>query len=147
MGYDKYELFKGIVMKKLFVALVAVLVLAACGEKKEVVNNPGDVLMLTVNVFETTAAKMEAAENADDIINAMAEMTAKVKEYDEKYGDMMAELENMDETEIEEMYSKEIESLNAAFVKYYEVMMAKMELMEDLTPEQQEKWEQILSAE
>ena len=147
MGYDKYELFKGIVMKKLFVALVAVLVLAACGEKKEVVNNPGDVLMLTVNVFETTAAKMEAAENADDIINAMAEMTAKVKEYDEKYGDMMAELENMDETEVEEMYSKEIESLNAAFVKYYEVMMAKMELMEDLTPEQQEKWEQILSAE
>ena len=134
-------------MKKLFVALVAVLVLAACGEKKEVVNNPGDVLMLTVNVFETTAAKMEAAENADDIINAMAEMTAKVKEYDEKYGDMMAELENMDETEVEEMYSKEIESLNAAFVKYYEVMMTKMELMEDLTPEQQEKWEQILSAE
>ena len=134
-------------MKKLFVALVALMVLAACGEKKEVVNHPGDVLMLTVNVFETATAKMEAAENADDIINAMAEMTAKVKSYDEKYGDMMAELEDMDETEVEERYSKEVEALNAAFVNYYEVMMAKMELMENLTPEQQEKWEQILSAE
>ena len=131
----------------MLVALVAVLMLAACGEKKEVVNNPGDVLTLTANVFETTAAKMEAAENADDIINAMAEMTAKVKSYDEKYGDMMAELEDMDETEVEEKYSKEVEALNAAFVNYYEVMMAKMELMENLTPEQQEKWEQILSAE
>ena len=134
-------------MKKLLVALMAVLMFAACGEKKEVVKTPGDVLTLTSNVFESTAAKMEVAENADDIINAMAEMTAKVKSYDEKYGDMMAELEDMDETEVEEKYSKEVEALNAAFVNYYEVMMSKMELMENLTPEQQEKWEQILSAE
>ena len=134
-------------MKKLLVALMAVLMLAACGEKKEVVKTPGDVLTLTSNVFESAAAKMEVAENADDIINAMAEMTAKVKSYDEKYGDMMAELEDMDETEVEEKYSKEVEALNAAFVNYYEVIMAKMELMENLTPEQQEKWEQILSAE
>ena len=134
-------------MKKMLVALVAVLMLAACGEKKEVVNNPGDVLTLTANVFETTAAKMEAAENADDVINAMEEMTATVKSYDEKYGDIMAELENMDEAEVEETYSTQIETLNAAFANYYEIMLAKMELMQDLTPEQQEKWEQILSAE
>ena len=90
---------------------------------------------------------MEAAENADDVINAMEEMTATVKSYDEKYGDIMAELENMDETEVEEIYSTQIEALNAAFANYYEIMIAKMELMQDLTPEQQEKWEQILSAE
>lgn len=134
-------------MKKLLVALMAVLMFAACGEKKEVVNNPGDVLALTANLFETTAAKMEAAEKADDVINAMEEMTATVKSYDEKYGDIMAELENMDEAEVEETYSTQIETLNAAFANYYEVMLAKMELMQDLTPEQQEKWEQILSAE
>ncbi len=135
------------VMRKFLVALMAVLMLAACGEKKEVVKTPGDVLTLTSNVFESTAAKMEAAENADDVINAMEEMTAKVKSFDEKYNDIMAELENMDDAQVEEKYSKEVEALNAAFVKYYEVMMAKMELMENLTPEQEERWEKLLSVE
>ena len=134
-------------MKKLLVAFMAVLLLAACGEKKEVVNHPGDVLTLTSNVFESTAAKMEVAENADDIINAMEEMNDKIKSFDEKYNDIMAELENMEDAQVEEMYSKEVEALNAAFVRYYEVLVAKMELMENLTPEQQERWEELLSVE
>ena len=40
--------------------------------------------------------------------------------------------------QVEEMYSMEVEALNAAFVKYYEALMAKMQLMDNLTPEQQE---------
>lgn len=134
-------------MKKLLVALMAVLMLAACGEKKEVVKTPGDVLTLTSNVFESAAAKMEVAENADDIINAMEEMNDKIKSFDEKYNDIMAELENMEEEQVEEMYSMEVEALNAAFVKYYEALMAKMQLMDNLTPEQQERWEELLSVE
>jgi ABC-type glycerol-3-phosphate transport system substrate-binding protein len=135
------------IMKKLLVALMAVLMFAACGEKKEVAKTPGDVLTLTSNVFESAAAKMEVAENADDIINAMEEMNDKIKSFDEKYNDIMAELENMEDAQVEEMYSKEVEALNAAFVRYYEVLMAKMELMENLTPEQQERWEELLSVE
>lgn len=134
-------------MKKLFVALMAVLMFAACGEKKEVAKTPGDVLTLTSNVFESAAAKMEVAENADDIINAMEEMNDKIKSFDEKYNDIMAELENMEDAQVEEMYSKEVEALNAAFVKYYEALMAKMQLMDNLTPEQQERWEELLSVE
>ena len=134
-------------MKKLFVALMAVLVLASCGDKKEVAKTPGDVMLMAQEIFESTAVKFENAQNADDIINIMAEMSAEVNALNEKYGDVMAEVENLDEAAVEELYSKETEALNSAFVKYYEALLGRMDLMENLSPEQQERWEQILTAE
>ena len=126
---------------------MAVLVLASCGDKKEVTKTPGDVMLMAQEIFESTAVKFENAQNADDIINIMAEMSAEVNALNEKYGDVMAEVENLDEAAVEELYSKETEALNSAFVKYYETLLGRMDLMENLTPEQQERWEQILTAE
>ena len=134
-------------MKKLFVALMAVLVLASCGGKKEEVKTPGDVIMMIVNSIETAAANMENAENADEIIDVMVAFKAETDEISEKYGEMIDEFENMDEAAAEEMYSKETEALTAAFRKYHEVMMGKAELVENLTPEQEARLEQLLTAE
>ena len=134
-------------MKKLFVALMAVLVLASCGGKKEEVKTPGDVMMMIVNSIETAAANMENAANADEIIDVMVAFKAETDEISEKYGEMIDEFENMDEAAAEEMYSKETEALTAAFRKYHEVMMGKAELVENLTPEQEARLEQLLTAE
>ncbi len=133
-------------MKKIFVALMAVLVLASCGEKKEV-KTPGDVMMMIVNSIETAAANMENAANADEIIDVMAAFKAETDGICETYGEMIDEFENMDEAAAEELYSKETEALTAAFRKYHEVMMGKAELLEDLTPEQEARLEQLLTVE
>ena len=133
-------------MKKIFVALMAVLVLASCGEKKEV-KTPGDVMMMIVNSIETAAANMENAANADEIIDVMAAFKAETDGICETYGEMIDEFENMDEAAAEELYSKETEALTAAFRKYHEVMMGKAELLEDLTPEPEARLEQLLTVE
>ena len=133
-------------MKKIFVALMAVLVLASCGEKKEV-KTPGDVMMMIVNSIETAAANMENAANADEIIDVMAALKDETDEISEKYGEIMNELDSLDENAAEELYAKETEALTAAFRKYHEVMMGKAELLEDLTPEQEARLEQLLTVE
>lgn len=129
-------------MKKIFVALMAVLVLASCGEKKEV-KTPGDVMLMTANIIETAAAKMENAANVDDIINAMAALKTETDEIHEKYDEIMNEIDSLDEVQ----YAKETEALTAAFMKYHEVMMGKAELLENLTPEQEKRLEQMLGIE
>ena len=133
-------------MKKMFVALMAVLVLASCGEKKEV-KTPGDVMLMTANIIETAAAKMENAANVDDIIDVMAALKDETDEIHEKFGEIMNELDSLDENAAEELYAKETEALTAAFRKYHEVMMSKAELVEDLTPEQEARLEQLLTVE
>ena len=130
-------------MKKLFVALMAVLVLASCGGKKEEVKTPGDVMMMIVNSIETAAANMENAANADEIINAMAALKTETDEIHEKYGEIMNEIDSLDEVQ----YAKETEALTTAFRKYHEVMMGKMDLLENMTPEQEKRLEQMLGIE
>ena len=134
-------------MKKLFVALMAVLVLASCGGKNEEVKTPGDVMMMIVNSIETAAANMENAANADEIIDVMAALKDETDEVSEKFGEIMNELDSLDENAAEELYAKETEALTAAFRKYHEVMMGKAELLENLTPEQEARLEQLLTVE
>ena len=50
-------------MKKFFVALMAVLVLASCAEKK----TPADVLGMTTEIMSVTAEKINNAKSADDV--------------------------------------------------------------------------------
>ena len=130
-------------MKKLLVAFMAVLLLAACGEKKEVAKTPGDVMLMTANVIETAAANVENAANVDDIINAMAALKTETDEIHEKYSEIMNEIDSLDEVQ----YAKETEALTAAFKKYHEVMFGKMDLLENMTPEQEKRLEQMLGIE
>ena len=135
------------IMKKLFVALMAVLMLAACGEKKEVAKTPGDVMLMLADIIETAAADIEKAANADEIIDAMAVLKAETDVIHETYGEMMNELDSMDEDVAEELYKKEDEALAAAFRNYFEVMAGKAEMVENLTPEQEARLQGLLETE
>ena len=104
-------------------------------------------MMMIVNSIETAAANMENAANADEIIDVMAALKDETDEISEKYGEIMNELDSLDENAAEELYAKETEALTAAFRKYHEVMMGKAELVEDLTPEQEARLEQLLTVE
>ena len=134
-------------MKKLFVALMAVLMFAACGEKKEVAKTPGDVMLMLADIIETAAADIEKAANADEIIDAMAVLKAETDVIHETYGEMMNELDSMDEDVAEELYKKEDEALAAAFRNYFEVMAGKAEMVENLTPEQEARLQGLLETE
>lgn len=149
-------------MKKLFMALMAVLVLASCGgSKKETADNtaapkapekvaepqkkaetPADVLMLTADMMNNAAEKMQKAETADDVINAMSSMIAETKALKENYGDLMAQF---DENEAEEKYAKELEAVEEAAMKYYSVLMELEERIE-MTPEDEERLMNLLEA-
>lgn len=134
-------------MKKLFVALMAVLMFAACGEKKEVAKTPGDVMLMLADIIETAAADIEKAANADEIIDAMAVLKAETDVIHETYGEMMNELDSMDEDVAEELYKKEDEALAAAFRNYFDVMAGKAEMVENLTPEQEARLQGLLETE
>ena len=134
-------------MKKLLVALMAVLMFAACGEKKEVAKTPGDVMLMLADIIETAAADIEKAANADEIIDAMAVLKAETDVIRETYGEMMNELDSMDEDVAEELYKKEDEALAAAFRNYFEVMVGKAEMVENLTPEQEARLQGLLETE
>ena len=134
-------------MKKLFVALMAVLMLAACGEKKEVAKTPGDVMLMLADIIETAAADIEKAANADEIIDAMAVLKAETDVIHETYGEMMNELDSMDEDVAEVLYKKEDEALAAAYRNYFEVMAGKAEMVENLTPEQEARLQGLLETE
>ena len=134
-------------MKKLLVAMMAVLMLAACGEKKEVAKTPGDVMLMLADIIETAAADIEKAANADEIIDAMAVLKAETDVIHETYGEIMNELDSMDEDVAEELYKKEDEALSAAFRNYFDVMAGKAEMVENLTPEQEARLQGLLETE
>ena len=134
-------------MKMLFVALMAVLMFAACGGNKEVAKTPGDVMLMLADIIETAAADIEKAANADEIIDAMAVLKAETDVIHETYGEMMNELDSMDEDVAEELYKKEDEALAAAFRNYFEVMAGKAEMVENLTPEQEARLQGLLETE
>ena len=132
-------------MKKIFVALMAVLVLASCGTQKEEKKSVSEVMMMAADVVDSATEQLGKAETADDVVEAMSAMVTDMKNLQEKHGDVLAELQDMDEEELAENYSKEIEAVEEAAMKFYEVLMEKEQEIE-MTPEAQEKMLQVLQA-
>ena len=108
---------------------------------------PGDVMLMLADIIETAAADIEKAANADEIIDAMAALKAETDVIHETYGEMMNELDSMDEDVAEELYKKEDEALAAAFRNYFDVMAGKAEMVENLTPEQEARLQGLLETE
>ena len=147
-------------MKKIFVALMAVLVLASCGgNKKEAANaenqnttevsavSPAEVIMMTAEIMNNAAASLEKVTTADEMIDATAELYAEMKKLQENYGDIMAAVDTLSEEEVSEMYPAEMEAMQEAAINYSVIMMGKAELMENLTPEQEARFMEILETE
>lgn len=118
-------------MKKLFVALMAVLVLASCAEKEK---SPADVMMMTVEVMNVAAEKLEAATTSDEVIAAITAMNDEMENLDEKYESM---LEGYEDEEIIKMYPEAAEALNEAAANWAVVLIGKTQSIE-FTPEQEQ---------
>ena len=123
-------------MKKLFFALMAVLVLASCSEKKTV----ADVMMMTAETMNASTEKINAAETADGIISAMSEMNADLTALSEKYAETM---DSVNEENVEELYPAESEALRNAAQELVMAILEKTQSVE-FTPEQEEQLMKIL---
>lgn len=123
-------------MKKLFFALMAVLVLASCSEKKTV----ADVMMMTAETMNASTEKINAAETADGIISAMSEMNADLTALSEKYAETM---DSVNEENVEELYPAESEALRNAAQELVMTILEKTQSVE-FTPEQEEQLMKIL---
>ncbi|MBO5866047.1 MAG: hypothetical protein J6Q73_08390 [Bacteroidaceae bacterium] len=132
-------------MKRLFVALMAILVLASCGAQKEEKKTASDVIMMTVEIIKSATGKVEKAGTADELVDAISAMVEGFKELKNKYGDILAELQEMDEGELSEKYVDEIVALEEAAMKCYETILEKEQEVE-MTPEAEEKMVQVLMA-
>ena len=132
-------------MKKIFVALMAVLVLASCGTQKEEKKSVSDVMMMTVEMLNSATEEIKKAETADDVVDVMASMVDEIKEIQSKYGDVLAESQEMDEEEMLEKYADEVAAAEEAAIKFSEALMEKEREIE-MTPEAQEKMIQVILA-
>lgn len=132
-------------MKKIFVALMAVLVLAGCGAQKEEKKTASEVMMMTVEMVNSTTAMLEKAETADEVVEAMSVMVNEMKELQNKYGDVLAEIQEMNEEEMLEKYADEVAAVEEAATRFYEVLVVKEREIE-MTPEAQEKMMQVLQS-
>ena len=82
-------------MKKLFLALVAVIVLASCGGDGDKKANPGQVIDKIISNTETLLNKAEQAIRADNpeiIVSAFEKYADQMVEIYNKYGDAMSNM-------------------------------------------------------
>ena len=148
-------------MRKLFVALMAVLVLASCGgDKKQAVGSvenknitettkvsPADVIMMTAELMDNAVANLEKAATADDVIDATAELYTAMKKLQTDYTEVMEAVDTLSEEQMNELYPDEIAAYQKATISFYGAIMSKATLMENLTPEQEARLQGILETE
>lgn len=148
-------------MRKLFVALMAVLVLASCGgDKKQAADSvenknitettnvsPADVIMMTAELMDNAVANLEKAATADDVIDATAELYTAMKKLQTDYTEVMVAVDTLSEEQMNELYPDEIAACQKATINFYGAVMSKATLMENLTPEQEARLQGILETE
>ena len=134
-------------MKKLFVALMAVLVLGACGKQEAPAQkSEADVMVMTAEILNNTAEQLDKAATVDEVIDAMASMVAGVDKMEEELGALVDSLNYMSEDDLYEKFPKEMELVEAANLKFSDALAAKEEVMENITPEQQLKLIEVLQS-
>ena len=148
-------------MKKLFVALMAVLVLASCGgDKKQAADSvenknitettnvsPADVIMMTAELMDNAVANLEKAATADDVIDATAELYTAMKKLQTDYAEVMEAVDTLSEEQMNELYPDAIAAYQKSTISFYGAIMSKVTLMENLTPEQEARLQGILETE
>ena len=98
-------------MKKLFVALMAVLMFASCGGDGDKKANPGQVIDKIISNTETLLQKAEQAVRTDDpeiIVSAFERYVDQMVDIYNKYGDTMS---NMSREEQNKYRGKAIEMM------------------------------------
>ena len=148
-------------MRKLFVALMAVLVLASCGgDKKQAADSvenknitetsavtPSDVIMMTAELMDNAVVNLEKAATADDVIDATAELYTAMKKLQTDYAEVMEAVDTLSEEQMNELYPDAIAAYQKSTISFYGAIMSKATLMENLTPEQEARLQGILETE
>ena len=101
-------------MKKMFIALMAVLVLASCGEKKVAVETPGDVIAITAACMNDVAEKIEKAENAEQIVEALELYCNSMLETYNNHTEIFNALDELDEEQLQQQYAEPMAELTKA---------------------------------
>lgn len=101
-------------MKKLFIALMAVLVLASCGKKKEVVETPGDVATMIAACANEAADKLEKADNAEQVVEAFELYANGLLEMYSNNKELFNALDEMDEEQLLQSYPEPMAELAKA---------------------------------
>ena len=101
-------------MKKLFIALMAVLVLASCGKKKEVVETPGDVATIMAACANEVADKLEKADNAEQVVEAFEQYANGLLEMYSNNKELFNALDEMDEEQLLQSYPEPMAELAKA---------------------------------
>ena len=101
-------------MKKLFIALMAVLVLASCDKKKEVVETPGDVATMIAACDNEVADKLEKADNAEQVVEAFEQYANGVLEMYSNNKELFNAFDEMDEEQLLQSYPEPMAELAKA---------------------------------
>ena len=101
-------------MKKLFIALMAVLVLASCDKKKEVVETPGDVATIMAACANEVADKLEKADNAEQVVEAFEQYANGLLDMYSNNKELFNALDEMDEEQLLQSYPEPMAELAKA---------------------------------
>ena len=136
-------------MKKMFLALVAVLVMVSCGGTKsevpvEKVDPVSEYMTKSTEMLNRYAERLQGVEDYDALIDAMLAFKSESEKLLAGNEVILDSINTMPAEEYLEKYSKEIEALQAAAIRISEIMIQKDNLLEELTPEQETKLLEIM---
>ena len=136
-------------MKKMFLALVAVLVMVSCGGTKsevpvEKVDPVSEYMTKSTDMLNRYAERLQGVEDYDALIDAMLAFKSESEKLLAGNEVILDSINTMPAEEYLEKYSKEIEALQAAAIRISEIMIQKDNLLEELTPEQETKLLEIM---
>lgn len=115
-------------MKKMVMALLAVLLLVGCGsDKKEVEKTPSEFMMMMADVMNVAAERMEKAVVADDVINAARTLIGESAALQERYGYAMVEFSDMSAADIAKIYPTESEASQEAAKRFNKALNEKVQ--------------------
>ena len=93
---------------------MAVLVLASCGKKKEVVETPGDVATIMAACANEVADKLEKADNAEQVVEAFEQYANGLLDMYSNNKELFNALDEMDEEQLLQSYPEPMAELAKA---------------------------------
>lgn len=130
-------------MKRLFVALMAVCVMASCGGDKGGSKTPSDLMMMTVEMLNTASENLENAKTADQVIDALDKHGDSMIAFYKKYGKQLEAIGGQySDEEMMEKFATEFAAAEAAAERYGNIIQKVMTF--EFNDEQQERLMKVM---
>lgn len=130
-------------MKRLFVALMAVCVMASCGGDKGGSKTPSDLMMMTVEMLNTASENLENAKTADQVIDALDKHGDNMIAFYKKYGKQLEAIGGQySDEEMMEKFATELAAAEAAAERYGNIIQKVMTF--EFNDEQQERLMKVM---